>query len=100
MGGEHTNVHVIVVEDGQPMAKVIAENLAVAESASLLVVPCVSHETAKNASDYLRDWAELDGIDQCSSSRAASLTESVLSGAQPRICSAAIRWESESSMEF
>jgi hypothetical protein len=53
---------VIVVEETNTVASVIAENLAVAQSALLHVMPAPTADVLDASADHLRDWAELDGI--------------------------------------
>lgn len=55
---------VIVVEETNTIARVIAENLAVAESAQLYVLPTPPSELTEQCADSLRDWAELDGAER------------------------------------
>ncbi|PWT84462.1 MAG: hypothetical protein C5B58_04700 [Acidobacteria bacterium] len=54
----------IVVEETNTVARVIAENLAVAQSALLHVMRAPSAEVLDASADDLRDWAELDGIER------------------------------------
>ena len=48
--------HVIVVEDANPLAVVLARNLATAESASVVMIPAVSKETVDWFWDQQRTW--------------------------------------------
>jgi len=54
----------IVVEETNTVARAIAENLAVAQSALLHVMPALTAQVLDASADHLRDWAELDGIER------------------------------------
>jgi hypothetical protein len=56
--------HIIVVEETNTVARVIAENVAVAECAQLYVLPTPPPELSDASGDYLRDWAELAGAER------------------------------------
>ena len=59
-----SSANTVVVESGDPMARVIAENLAVAHSAAIFIAPEVTEQDVDTCADYLRDWAEQTGLER------------------------------------
>ena len=56
--------HVIAVEAEQPMALVIARNLAVAHSASIHLMPAVPDDLGREKDEQLRKWAVASGYEK------------------------------------
>jgi hypothetical protein len=54
--------HIVAVEGDNPMALVIAKNLAVAMAASVFVMPYVSEDVAEEAIGDLRIWGSESGL--------------------------------------
>jgi hypothetical protein len=58
------HAELVVIEETNAVSRVIAENLAVAQSALLHVIPAPPAEMTDASADDLRDWAELDGMER------------------------------------
>jgi hypothetical protein len=55
--------HIVAVEDGHPMALVIATNLCVATNSEIVVLPHVCRKTQKLINAAWRDWSVCSGME-------------------------------------
>jgi hypothetical protein len=62
--GATSTARLVIVEETNTVARIIAENLAVSESAQLYGLPTPASELTDRCADSLRDWAELGGAER------------------------------------
>jgi hypothetical protein len=55
--------HLVAIEDGHPMALVIAMNLCAATDSEIIVLPHVSRKTQRLINDAWRDWSVCSGME-------------------------------------
>jgi hypothetical protein len=65
-----TNGHVVALESGDPMALVIAQNLAVAQGGSVFTMPPTSEAEVEHALQSWRCWSSASGIEKANAREA------------------------------